>query len=101
MWHDVSQDPDELRRAVETGASGTRLLAPTLSELPEVESMWFEFPDENNPLGVKGAGGNGIIGAPATLANAVADALALDGVVLTRLPLTPNNLRALLRAAAA
>jgi carbon-monoxide dehydrogenase large subunit len=74
-------------------------LLPTLSELPEVESLWFEYPDENNPLGVKGAGGNGIIGAPATLANAVADALASDGVVLTRLPLTPNNVRAMIRAA--
>src|SRR5207248_6124852 len=74
-------------------------LLPTLSELPDVESHWFEYPDENNPLGVKGAGGNGIIGAQAALANAVADALAQDGVVLTRLPLTPNNVRVLLREA--
>jgi carbon-monoxide dehydrogenase large subunit len=76
-------------------------LLPTLSELPEVESLWFEYPDENNPLGVKGAGGNGIIGAPAALANAVADALARDGVVVTRLPLTPHNVRALIREARA
>jgi carbon-monoxide dehydrogenase large subunit len=74
-------------------------LLPTLSELPEVESLWFEYPDENNPLGVKGAGGNGIIGAQAALSNAVADALADDGVVLTSLPLTPNHVRAMIREA--
>jgi carbon-monoxide dehydrogenase large subunit len=74
-------------------------LLPTLSELPEVESHWFEYPDENNPLGVKGAGGNGIIGTSATLANAVANALAGDGVVVTDLPLTPNNVRRMIREA--
>jgi carbon-monoxide dehydrogenase large subunit len=74
-------------------------LLATVAELPEVESFWFEYPDVNNPLGVKGAGGNGIIGAQAALANAVADALGADGVEITRLPLTPNNVRAMLREA--
>lgn len=76
-------------------------LIPTLAELPAVESLWFEYRTEDNLLGVKGAGGNGMIGAQATLANAVADALAGDGVTLTRLPLTPNNVRAMTRAAQA
>jgi hypothetical protein len=32
LWHDVSQDPDELERALREGAPGTRLIAATLSE---------------------------------------------------------------------
>jgi carbon-monoxide dehydrogenase large subunit len=74
-------------------------LLPTLAEIPEIESLWFEYATKDNLLGVKGAGGNGMIGAQATIANAVADALAGDGVTRTRLPLTPNNVRAMIRDA--
>jgi carbon-monoxide dehydrogenase large subunit len=72
---------------------------PTLAELPEVESLWFGYPSATNPLGVKGAGGPGIICTHAALANAVADALASDGVEVRRLPLTPGNVRELIRSA--
>jgi hypothetical protein len=33
VWHDVSDDPEALERAVITGDPGTRLISPTLSAL--------------------------------------------------------------------
>ncbi len=33
VWHDVSDDPEELERAVLSQARGTRLISPTLSQL--------------------------------------------------------------------
>jgi aerobic carbon-monoxide dehydrogenase large subunit len=49
-----------------------------------------------NPLGVKGAGEGGIVGATAAVANAVADALSGDADVVS-LPLTPQRVRELIR----
>ena len=43
------------------------------------------------PGGYKGVGEGGAIGAPAAVANAIADALAPLGVTITRLPLTPGD----------
>jgi len=74
-------------------------LLPTIAELPEVESFWFEYAAHDNLLGVKGAGENGIIGTHATIANAVSDALAADGVSVSQLPLTANNVRKMIREA--
>ena len=48
-----------------------------------------------NPLGAKAAGESGIVGAGAAIANGVADAVGDDGA-LSRLPLTPDGLLALL-----
>jgi carbon-monoxide dehydrogenase large subunit len=87
---------DELGQPLSTTFEAYTL--PTLAELPEVESLVFEYPSETNPLGAKGAGGPGIICSHAALANAVADALAAHGVAVTRLPLTPGNVRELIRA---
>ena len=42
--------------------------------------------------GFKGVGGGGTIGAPAAVANAVADALAPPGIDITELPMTPDRL---------
>ncbi|MEU8797666.1 xanthine dehydrogenase family protein molybdopterin-binding subunit [Spirillospora sp. NPDC048819] len=70
---------------------------PTASELPEIEVVVVEHrPPESNPLGAKGAGEAGMVATPAAVANAVADALGLE---VTRLPLTPDRVRSLLRDA--
>ena len=72
---------------------------PTVPEVPPVEVDLVEGPVPGNPLGVKGAGEAGIVGAPAAVANAVADALgARPGEALT-LPLTPQRVHALARPA--
>ena len=50
-----------------------------------------------NPLGLKGAGEGGINGAGGVIASAIDDALGTSGAV-TRLPVTPQRMRELLRA---
>ncbi|MEK9679597.1 MAG: hypothetical protein VW169_14585, partial [Rhodospirillaceae bacterium] len=48
-------------------------------------------PTETNPLGVKGAGEAGTIGAMPCLMNAAMNALAPLGVTQLDMPLTPNK----------
>jgi carbon-monoxide dehydrogenase large subunit len=73
-------------------------LMPTAAEVPRVDTVQLDLPhwDEStaNPLGAKAAGEGGIVGSGAAIANAVADALG-DDRVLSRLPLTPDALLAL------
>lgn len=72
-------------------------MIPTLCELPTVQSSWSEHPSSGNLVGAKGAGEAGIIGTLAAVANAVADALAPDGVIVRSSPFTADRIRALLR----
>ena len=76
-------------------------LMPTAMEMPAVTAVRIleETPTPLNPLGVKGAGEGGSSGCGGAIANAVADALAPLGVSITALPLTPDRLSALIRAA--
>jgi carbon-monoxide dehydrogenase large subunit len=73
---------------------------PAAADMPPVD-LWIREEDRSptNPLGVKGAGEDGIVAAGAAVANAVADALAPLGVEITALPLRADCLRALIRAA--
>ena len=66
--------------------------------MPPLE-LWVreEDPSPTNPLGVKGAGEDGIVAAGGAVANAVADALAPLGVEIRSLPLRPSRLRELIR----
>jgi len=48
-------------------------------------------PCRTNPLGVKGAGEAGAIGAPPALVNAVVDALSEFGIAHLDMPLTPER----------
>jgi carbon-monoxide dehydrogenase large subunit len=70
---------------------------PTLLEAPPVEVVLVEHPVADNPLGVKGAGEAGMVGAPAAVANAVADALPAGAGEPLELPLTPQRVSALAR----
>jgi len=49
-------------------------------------------PCKTNPLGLKGAGEAGAIGAPPALVNAVIDALSELGITHLDMPLTPERL---------
>jgi aerobic carbon-monoxide dehydrogenase large subunit len=62
---------------------------PRASLIPSVESMLEEVPCKTNPLGVKGIGESGTIGAPPTVINAVLDALRPLGVDTIEMPATP------------
>lgn len=48
---------------------------PTAAEVPTIETAFLESPTPLNPLGAKGISESGAIGAPAAIANAVADAI--------------------------
>lgn len=61
---------------------------PLAKELPTYTSDFVGVPSPTNPLGVKGIGESGTIGAPPAVVNAVLDALAPLGVDTMNMPLT-------------
>ena len=65
--------------------------APTAADLPAVVSTTQETPSPLNPLGSKGVGETGCIGAPPALVNAVHDALRPLGVEDIGMPMTPDR----------
>ena len=67
-------------------------LVPTASEVPTIEVHHLERPSPTTLGGFKGVGEGGTIGAPAAVANAIADALAPLGAEITELPVTPERL---------
>jgi len=71
-------------------------LVPTASEVPTVEVIHLDQPSPTTLGGFKGVGEGGTIGAPAAIANAIADALAPLGVEISELPVTPERLFRLL-----
>jgi aerobic carbon-monoxide dehydrogenase large subunit len=68
-------------------------------DLTAIEFAYNVVPCRTNPLGVKGAGEAGAIGAPPALVNAVVDALAELGIDHLDMPLTPERVWRVLRAA--
>ena len=74
-------------------------LAPTAPDAPELVTGRLVSPAPSNPLGAKGTGEAGCIGAPPAIVNAVLDALAPYGVTTLDMPLTPQRVwRALQQA---
>jgi aerobic carbon-monoxide dehydrogenase large subunit len=75
---------------------------PRADTMPSVEAELEEVPCKTNPLGVKGIGESGTIGAPPTVINALIDALAPLGVDRIDMPATPLRVwEAISRAGAA
>ena len=65
---------------------------PRADHIPPMEIAYFEEqPTKRNPLGVKGSGEAGCVGAPPVVVNAVLDALKDDGVLDLDMPLTPEK----------
>jgi len=79
--------------------SFTDYCLPRADDLPAIEFAYNVVPCRTNPLGVKGAGEAGAIGAPPALVNAVVDALAELGIEHLDMPLTPERLWQAIRAA--
>jgi carbon-monoxide dehydrogenase large subunit/6-hydroxypseudooxynicotine dehydrogenase subunit gamma len=74
-------------------------LMPTTREVPELELLITEdAPSPLNPLGLKGAGEGGINAVGAAVAAAIDDAIGIPGAI-TQLPVTPQRLHAILKAA--
>jgi carbon-monoxide dehydrogenase large subunit len=72
---------------------------PRADLLPMIRSQFQETPSPTNPLGVKGIGESGAIGAPPTIVHAVLDALASFGITHLDMPLTPQKIWAAIRDA--
>ncbi len=62
---------------------------PRAAHLPEIRSRTNIIPCRTNPLGTKGVGEAGAIAAPASVINALLDALAGYGVTHIDMPATP------------
>ena len=64
-------------------------LLPTVHEIPVIDTFHIESPAATVG-GYKGVGEGGAIAAPAAVFNAIADALAQHGVIVTDQPLDPD-----------
>jgi carbon-monoxide dehydrogenase large subunit len=82
-------------------ASLVDYLVPTAAEIPPMTVVHLETESPTTLGGFRGMGEGGTIGAPAAVANAVADALAPLGIDINELPVTPERLFRLIEAAQA
>ncbi len=85
LLEDLAHDADGTPRAT----TFMDYLLPTAADVPRIDYVHLETPGPG-PGGYKGVGEGGAIGAVPAVANAVADALAPLGVVLTQVPATPS-----------
>jgi len=72
---------------------------PAAPEIPSIAALHVESESPSTLGGFRGMGEGGTIGAPAAVANAIADALAPLGIEIFELPVTPERLYRLLEAA--
>ena len=71
---------------------------PTALDVPMIETIIVEVPNERHPFGVRGIGETGIVPPMPAISNALRDAL---GLRLTELPMKPGRGMAALKAQAA
>lgn len=74
---------------------------PKAEQLPTIRSSFQETPTPMNPLGVKGIGEAGCVGAPPVIVSAVCDALKSFGITHIDMPLTPPRVWRAIRDARA
>jgi carbon-monoxide dehydrogenase large subunit len=70
---------------------------PRAEWLPDAEFRYQEIPSPNNPLGIKGAGEAGTVGAAPALVSAVLDALSPRHIEHIDMPVTPHKIWRLLQ----
>ncbi|HEY5986179.1 MAG TPA: xanthine dehydrogenase family protein molybdopterin-binding subunit [Streptosporangiaceae bacterium] len=75
-------------------------LAPTAAEMCPVDIVHLQTPSRFSETGAKGMGEGGMIGAPATVLNAVNDALSDTLASFDHIPVTPGDVSAALAVAA-
>jgi carbon-monoxide dehydrogenase large subunit len=79
----------------------TDYVIPRAAMIPWIEGLHTETPSPVNPLGVKGVGEAGAIGAPPAIVNSVVDALSHLGIRHLDMPLTPERVWSALQGARA
>jgi aerobic carbon-monoxide dehydrogenase large subunit len=80
-------------------ASLVDYLVPAASEIPSMQVVHLDTLSPTTLGGFRGMGEGGTIGAPAAIANALADALSPLGIEIDELPVTPERLFRLITAA--
>jgi carbon-monoxide dehydrogenase large subunit len=78
-------------------ASLVDYLVPSAAEIPDIEVIHVESESISTLGGFRGMGEGGTIGAPAAVANAIADALQPLGIDINTLPASPERLFRLIR----
>lgn len=71
---------------------------PRADNFPPIRFNRNEVPCTTNPLGIKGAGEAGAIGAPPAIINAIVNALSDYGIRHVDMPVTPNKLWGLMQS---
>ncbi|MFM8483334.1 MAG: xanthine dehydrogenase family protein molybdopterin-binding subunit, partial [Actinomycetota bacterium] len=71
-------------------------LVPSAADLPDFVAGRTTTLCPNNPLGAKGIGESGSVGAPPAVVNAIVDALADHGVEHIDMPVTPEKIWSIL-----
>ena len=82
-----------------TTASLVDYLVPSACEIPPLDVVHSKASSPTTLGGFRGMGEGGTIGAPAAIANAIADALSPLGIEINELPVTPERLFRLIEAA--
>ena len=72
---------------------------PRAADFPDMVVKSNPVPTKTNPLGVKGAGEAGTVGALPVLINAVVDALRPLGITHIEMPASPERIWAAIRKA--
>lgn len=84
-----------VREGVLMNANLTTYPVPTVADVPTVETIPVEVPEETGPFGAKGAGENATLPTAPAIVNAIADAI---GVRFVSLPVTPEEVLSALEA---
>ncbi len=87
MWEEFAYDDD----GNPVTANFMDYGIPSAAELPSFVRIAMETPTPHNPLGAKGIGESGTIGATPAVQNAVVDALSHLGVTHVEMPLLPER----------
>ncbi len=96
LFENVTYDSDSGQLI---SASFQDYVMPRADDLPSFKTASHPVPTQTNPLGVKGAGETGTVGAPPAVMNAVMDALSSAGINDMPMPATPEKVWRALRAA--
>ena len=64
---------------------------PRAHDFPDIRLDTHNVPTATNPLGAKGAGEVGTVGAPPAVMNAIVDALSVFGIDDLAMPATPHK----------
>ncbi len=96
LWEHAIYDADSGQL---TSGSLMDYVLPRADDLPRFESILSSTQARSNPLGVKGLGESGTVGALPSITNAVLDALRPLGVTAIDMPLTPERVWRAIRTA--